>query len=725
MAASTTAGTQAIPTNSVSNSPATLGGPSPAQVGSWGPVFPLPNVAVHAHILPNGKVLFWGRRDQPNGTMDEHECTPQIWDPETQQATATPQPMLPDGTRVNLFCSGHAFLPDGRLLVAGGHLQDSHGVNQAFIFDWRTTVWQALPAMTNGRWYPTVTTLTDGSILVASGSYFDGTQVVNNSVPEIWEGQSWRSLEGKVLPLYPRMHVLPDRTVLVAGSDADSVILDTSGTGRWLAAPDRMNGDRQYAPSVTYAAGKVVYIGGGNDSGSNAPTAAAEVIDFNTAAPRWTPTAPMHHRRRQHNATILADGTILVTGGTRGGGGPDNGFNDLSDGQPVHEAELWDPMTGNWTMLAAEDIDRCYHATAILLPDATVLSAGGGEYTPGGQPIPPQHVHRDGQIFSPPYLFRGTGGRPEIETELDEVDFGSTFTIRVSGPPIAKVNAIRLGSVTHAFNFDQYFCPLEFREAGDGLVISTPADASLCPPGHYMLFAISSEGVPSRARIVRIGAAAVAHAKLGLEAAQATSESPAHYKGQLQERDRAIKSESTGTRVTIGLTSKCPYGLAACWSGAYQTLKKLDGVDAVRPIADSENSTADVYLEHNGLPNLERWPAQISERANASYDFRGIEVTLIGTLGEQRGRPQLALQSTGVAVELRPLAETQMVQWNLKRRAPSEPTTNELAAFGQLQEVLRAAAGQAERVCVTGPLRREGGEWRLHVRKFATGEATP
>src|SRR5690242_2776007 len=80
----------------------------PKAVGQWGPLFPLPNVAIHTHVLPNGKVLFWGRRDHPEDSLDAHECTAHIWDPETKEFSATPQPVLVDGTKVNLFCSGHA-----------------------------------------------------------------------------------------------------------------------------------------------------------------------------------------------------------------------------------------------------------------------------------------------------------------------------------------------------------------------------------------------------------------------------------------------------------------------------------------------------------------------------------------------------------------------------------------------------------------------------------------
>src|ERR1044072_8436839 len=85
--------------------------------GRWEPVFGLPNVAIHTTLLPDGKVLFWGRRDHPAGSMNQHPCPPQVWDPVPRSCVATPQPRRTDDTTVNLFCAGHAYLPDGRLLV--------------------------------------------------------------------------------------------------------------------------------------------------------------------------------------------------------------------------------------------------------------------------------------------------------------------------------------------------------------------------------------------------------------------------------------------------------------------------------------------------------------------------------------------------------------------------------------------------------------------------------
>jgi len=328
--------------------------------------------------------------------------------------TRTPQPTLNDGTtNANLFCSGHAFLPDGRLLVAGGHLADSHGLNQATIYDPAANTWTPTAVMNDGRWYPTAIALPSGSVLVLSGCFFDPTQnqVVNNLIPQIWSDGNFTSIAsvGAAFDLFPRMHVASTGIVYMT-SLVQGWSLDVSGAGTWTALRDVVNpnGLCDYAPSVLYDVDKVLFAGGGNP-----PTANAETIDLSQAQLAWAATNPMNFPRRQHNGTILPDGTVLVTGGTRGGGAPGTAaaFNDLDPGQPVHIAELWDPKTGQWTMLAAENTDRCYHSTAVLLPDGRVLSAGGGEFilnegTPQQLANNPQDTHYDAQVFSPPTCSR-------------------------------------------------------------------------------------------------------------------------------------------------------------------------------------------------------------------------------------------------------------------------------------------------------------------------------
>jgi galactose oxidase len=197
---------------------------SSAVRGLWGPVFQLPNVAIHTHVLPNRLVLMWGRRDKREQSLDVHECTPFLWNPATGKVTQTPQPLAADGTtKVNLFCSGHAFLPDGRLLVVGGHWKDSEGLKQATVYDWTTNTWTATGEMNDRRWYPTATSLPDGSVLVLAGSINkanDGT-VRHNRVPQVWKGGSWTSLaefpKEATLDLYPRTHVASNGQVFVSG----------------------------------------------------------------------------------------------------------------------------------------------------------------------------------------------------------------------------------------------------------------------------------------------------------------------------------------------------------------------------------------------------------------------------------------------------------------------------------------------------------------------------
>lgn len=448
-----------------------------AAQGRWEPVFELPNVAIHTHVLPNGKVLFWGRRSHLTGSMHEQNCTPYVWDPRTGQLTATPQPTRTDGTKVNLFCSGHTFLPDGRLLVVGGHVTDGDGLDQTCVYDYRTNAWTALPVMNERRWYPTAAALPDGTVLVSSGSYKENGRVIINDIPQIWDGCQWApATRFAGLSPYARLHVTPN--------------------GQVVAMP-HPRGQHEYSSAVMYDAGKVICIGGSNEGTTDVPTAAAAVIDLGANPAVWREIAGMRFPRRQHNATILADGTVLVTGGTSG-----PGFNDLSPGRPVHVAELWDPAREEWKTLAAEDVDRCYHATAVLLPDATVLSAGGGEFAVGSESNDSRDSHRNAQIFRPPYLFHGP--RPVIVSAPEEVNYSETFRLTVSGPDVGKVTWIRLPSVTHALDHSQRINVLEFRRDDRGLIIDAPEGPQICLPGHYMLFVVSKAGVPSVASIVRI-----------------------------------------------------------------------------------------------------------------------------------------------------------------------------------------------------------------------------
>ena len=131
------------------------------------------------------------------------------------------------------------------------------------------------------------------------------------------------------------------------------------------------------------------------------------MVDTRTGTPLGAPTGSMNRRRRQHNLTVLADGSVLATGGqsTNGGGG----LVDLANA--VYAAERWDPASGRWTELAPAAVARQYHSTALLLPDGRVLTGGGGIC---GACNRAGYLRRDQEIFTPPYLYRrdGSGGSP-------------------------------------------------------------------------------------------------------------------------------------------------------------------------------------------------------------------------------------------------------------------------------------------------------------------------
>jgi hypothetical protein len=283
------------------------------------------------------------------------------------------------------------------------------------------------------------------------------------------------------------MHLAPNGKLFMAGPDQLTRYLDTSGTGQWTNVGNRLYGSRDYGSSAMYDDGKIIIAGGGDP-----PTATAEVIDLNAATPTWQWTAPMQFARRHMNATILPDGKVLVTGGTSSGG-----FNDAT--LSVLAAEMWDPATGAWSTLANMQVPRLYHSTAILLPDGRVLSAGGGRPPASGGGTD----NWNAEIFSPPYLFKGA--RPTISFAPSTVNYGQVFAVQTpDAASITKVTLVRLSSVTHTDNMNQRFKRLSFAVSAGALNVTVPNDRNIVPPGHYMLFILNGNGVPSVAKVIQI-----------------------------------------------------------------------------------------------------------------------------------------------------------------------------------------------------------------------------
>jgi hypothetical protein len=447
-----------------------------ATVGQWGAPFSWPAVAINAILLPNSKVMTYGR--MVHG--------PVIWDP------ASPGSFTNLNELADIFCSGMALLPNGKLFIAGGHSgTDNFGIKTAFTYDVNTG-WTRQADMRNGRWYPTVTTLPSGEMLAISGGDTAGTV---NLIPEVYQPSSntWRSLGSRNIPYYPMMFVAPNGSVYYVGPAQTTAYLNTS-TGAWTTGPTRTCCYRDYGAAVMYDAGKILVVGGGNT-----PTASAERIDL-TGTATWTGSGSMSAARRQTNATLLADGTVLVTGGTNA-----TGFNTAPTSSAVLAAELWNPASPTtWKQLSSMSHNRLYHSTALLLPDARVLSTGSGQ--PAATGLTDDYT---AEIFTPPYLFKADGTpatRPVISSAPTAVSYGQAFTVQTAeAASITKVTWIRLSAVTHSFNQNQRMNVLSFAAGSGSLTVNAPLNVNLAPPGHYMLFIVNANGVPSLAQIIRIG----------------------------------------------------------------------------------------------------------------------------------------------------------------------------------------------------------------------------
>ena len=456
----------------------TAAAPAAALKGKWSAPFVTPVVAIHLHLLPTGKVLLWGHRGESR-----------LWDPANPGAGFSEIAKTYD-----FFCSGHTFLADGRLLVTGGTIGGTHGDPRSVLFT-SSGSWVATTAMAQGRYYPTLTTLPNGNVLALSGS--DESNVVVG-VPEVWNGSTWRRLTNASLnipsPYYPAAFVAPNGRVFLAGFQATSRYLAVAGTGKWITVGSRIVADRRLGSAVSYAPGRILYVGGGDP-----PTKSAEVIDLNETSPAWRTVPGMAFARRQLNATILADGKVLVTHGTSG-----PGFNNVA--AAVRAAELWNPATESWTTMAVEAKSRTYHSTALLLPDGRVLSSGSGE----GGGVEYENSEFTAQIFSPPYLFKPDGSlapRPVISSAPAKLTYEQSFAVQTpDAGTVTRGTLIRLSSVTHATNMSQLLYPLRFTVVNPTRLRATaPADGNLAPPGPYMLFLVNASGVPSKAKMVTVG----------------------------------------------------------------------------------------------------------------------------------------------------------------------------------------------------------------------------
>ena len=477
--------------------------------------------AIHVSTLATGHAFCFGFGD---GGMGPDPGSLLI-DPANGQ-TASP------ATKHHLFCSGHALLPDGRVVIMGGHGDEIKAIH---LFDPATVTLEHHDNMEHGRWYPTVTVLPDGRAAVMSGSQHTGPITAKNPVNatvQVFDvskpaGQRISADEPTPSPfstnfpaghqeidLYPWNFVLPDGRLLVHCRNStrfwhpgtpghwDATVLKAKrkesrtypGQGTAVMLP--LLPEDGYRVRVMAIGGggvdrEVFYQGGHNDDPS---TNTVELLDLGAAKPGWKLVASMHHPRVLCDSVLLPDGKVLIVGGSS------TGKSDVAV-DPVLPTELYDPASDTWTELAPINCAHLYHSTAFLVPDGRVMRGGkDGQF----QRDPYKYFEHRLELFSPPYLF--SGPQPQILSAPTAGGYGHNITISCpTARKITQVAAIRAGAVTHNFHMDQRYIGLEIAGTTAGkLTVKLPPNPKIAPPGAYMLFLVDGAGVPSKARIIKI-----------------------------------------------------------------------------------------------------------------------------------------------------------------------------------------------------------------------------
>jgi hypothetical protein len=457
-------------------------------VGSWSTPFKTDVVAIHAAVLNSGQVLMW-YSDMPfnSGTGSRAE----LWNPTTNSLTEVQLPYTYD-----IFCAGSSFLPNGQLLVTGGRddsKKGEYGIPESTLFNPATSQWTQAASMNYARWYPTNVELEDGSTLVFAGSD-DQEKLVQEVESYNYQTGIWTILPpsaniSSTTIVYPRMTLLPSGMVFLGGMQAQTSLFNPT-TNKWSTVGNLKFGERIYGAMVLLPGLQKVLEAGGNPQKNQNGTATntVEMIDFTQKAPAWQYVASMNYARQNENLVLLPDGTVLAVGGGAGEGRYSN---------PVYAAEDYNPTTNTWTPLAAQQIQRTYHSTALLLPDGRVFS-GGSDH--GGS------TDLEIEVYSPPYL--QSGARPTITSSPSTLAYGQHFTIGTpDAASITRVALIRVASTTHATRFDERFVDLTFQLGAGQVSVTAPPSGAYAPPGYYYLDILNSSGVPAVMPFVLVGSA--------------------------------------------------------------------------------------------------------------------------------------------------------------------------------------------------------------------------
>ena len=538
--------------------------------------------AVHMSLIPvgphRGKLLVWDFEDRPPDEVgDERGAWLQRWSiVGVPPMDGPPQPptfrnfdlQLP-ACKGDLFCAGHTWDTQGRLFVAGGttgygaypngmvppglggtwvgnnaqpvpcHPKVPLEIGGRLSYYWDPLggpngKWTQMPSVERSRWYPSVTLLPDGRLLVSGGGstpnvlgYDNSYEVFDPATGQYEDNGGTQVFPGPAYPdgrdplmLYPRLHLLTTGELFLGSITGWSARLNHAvAPGVWEVMGFSSHGIdyRIYNNSVllpdAYDGPDQVMILGGNAIIGAPPNPIMVLGATETAEQCWAgaPSAAgwqwqqrdsMEFPREYSCTVTLPDSSLLVSAGT------EELPNWTPGGRYVMNLETYSPKTRQWRTIvdphAEETSDarhsghefRGYHQTAMLLPDGRVMIAGGNVRA------------SDYHVYRPWYLTCGKP-RPVITALPTQLGFGETFTIKHDEMPAPwKVDRAILmapGSTTHHFDFAARLIDLaEVSSTPRSITVTAPPDANHAPPGYYMVFLLSDGDVPSHAGWVKL-----------------------------------------------------------------------------------------------------------------------------------------------------------------------------------------------------------------------------
>ncbi|MFC7882907.1 galactose oxidase-like domain-containing protein [Streptomyces sp. NPDC057376] len=386
--------------------------------------------------------------------------------------------------------------------------KDFQGIRDAFEFDPVAEKYIKVDPMNEARWYPTLTTLSDGRILSVSGLDEIGQIVPGKSEVYDPETKTWE-YTGKVrqFPTYPALFLMQNGKIFYSGANAgygpadvgrDPGIWDLK-TNKFTEVPGMSDPDMlETANTVLLPPAqdeKYMVIGGGGVGESKKASEKTRIADLKADDPKFVDGPSLGKGTRYPQASVLPDDSVLVSGGSEDYRG--------RSASNILEARLYHPDTNEFERIADPLVGRNYHSGSILLPDGRVMFFGSDSLYADKANTKPGKFEQRIEIYTPPYLYRDS--RPDLSGGPKTIERGEsgTFTSRAA-ESIKKVRLIRPSASTHVTDVDQRSIALDFKADGDQLTVTVPENKNLVQSGWYMMFVTDGEGTPSKAEWVHV-----------------------------------------------------------------------------------------------------------------------------------------------------------------------------------------------------------------------------